>query len=616
MLPIAVVTDELSRDLRRALALVRAWDLRRIELREGGTARFPAFTADEFAALADARADGIAVTAVSPGIFKGDIRDEVRWAHELRDTLPRTLDAAVRLGAGTVIAFGFERFDAPDDARERVAEAFAAAADLVQTVGMRLAIENEPGFWIDTPEASAALMRDVGHPALGLNWDPANLDWGGHRPTHDGFRAVLPYLFGLHVKDFYPADPGAPWRALGEGVTPWPKILRWVVEEAHLPHITLETHTEPLEEASRRSLATLRGWLGEGKTPARPAATPHRAPVRVGLVGLGGHGRTLQHAAENAESVDVVAVYDPNTAEAEAAAARFGVAASPSYEALLATSGLDAVILVTPNAVHRAQTEAALARGLHVLVEKPLAGTLEDAAAMLAAAEASGQVLMVGHNQRYGASARAAAEAIRAGRIGEVVSMEIHYASDTGVRLPADAWRLRPGEVPLLPVTQLGLHGLDLVHALLGPIVTTSAVARNVRISTGVADSVVAHFTTDAGAFGTLVSHYCTPVRFAWTITGTAGHLDGTVHTLDLAQPGEPTERLVDVTDTPLESYTSMVEAFAEAVRTGQPPSADGQAGFLAQAVVAAMAASAAAHGAPTAVLSVPTETAHASLLS
>ncbi|MCA0268066.1 MAG: TIM barrel protein [Bacteroidetes bacterium] len=606
MLPIAVVTDEISRDLRQALALVQAWGLDRIELREGGTARFPAFTPDEFAALDAARAEGTRITAVSPGIFKGDIRDADRWQRELHDTLPRTLDAAARLGCGTVIAFGFERFDAPDDARARVVEAFAAAADLAQAAGMRLAIENEPGFWIGPPEASAALMRDVNHPALGLNWDPANLHWGGHRPTYDDFRAVLPHLFGLHVKDFYPPDPGAPWRALGEGVTPWPDILRWVVNEAHLPHITLETHTEPLEDASRRSLVTLRGWLKDAAN----------APVRVGLVGLGGHGRTLQHAAEAAAGVEVVAVYDPNADEAALAAERFGVEASPSYEALLDTPGLDAVVLVTPNAVHRAQTEAALARGVHVLVEKPLAGTLDDAVAMLAAADTSGRVLMVGHNQRYGAPAQAALEAIRAGRIGEVVSMEIHYSSDTGVRLPPDAWRLRPGEVPLLPVTQLGLHGLDLVHALVGPISTTSAVARNVRISTGVADSVVAHFTTGTGAFGTLVSHYCTPVRFAWTITGTDGLLDGTVHTLDLVRPGEPTQRLVDVTDTPLESYTSMVEAFAAAVRTGSPPSADGRAGFLAQAVVEAMAASASAHGAPVAVPSVPTETPDAALPS
>jgi len=232
MLPIAIVTDEVSRDLAEALALVRAWGIRRVELREGAEGRFPDFTDDEWATLDAACADGLVVTAVSPGIFKGDIRDTARLDRELHVTLPRTLEAAARLGCTTVVAFGFER---PDDATAddalRVADALAAAADAAQAAGMRLAIENEPGFWVDTPEASAALVRSISHPALGLNWDPANLHWGGHVPTADGLRAVLPHLMGLHVKDFYPDDPAEPWRALGEGVTPWPELLRAVAAE-------------------------------------------------------------------------------------------------------------------------------------------------------------------------------------------------------------------------------------------------------------------------------------------------------------------------------------------------------------------------------------------------
>ncbi len=330
------------------------------------------------------------------------------------------------------------------------------------------------------------------------------------------------------------------------------------------------------------------------------------APVRVALVGLGGHGRTIQHAAEAVPGVEVVAVYDPDAAEASLAGERFGVAPSATYEALLATPGLEAVALTTPNALHRSGADAAFAHGLDVFVEKPIAHTLADGAAMVAAAEAARRVLFVGHNMRYGASAHAARTAIADGAIGKVVSFEVHFSSDTGTRLDAGSWRLRPGEAPLLPVAQLGIHGLDLVHALLGPTATVSARARAVAVPAGahdgVVDSVVALVALSSGVLGTLVSHYCTPVRFAWTITGTHGTLDGTPHMLTLTQPGAAPVRLADVQDDPYESYVHEMAAFAAAVRTRETPESDGASGLFALAVVDAMRRSAATGGAPVAV--------------
>ena len=157
-----------------------------------------------------------------------------------------------------------------------------------------------------------------------------------------------------------------------------------------------------------------------------PASTH---PVRIALVGLGGHGRTIQGAAEAAPGLDVVAVYDPDPTEAAGAAARFGCEAVPSYETLLARDDLDAVSLCSPNAVHRAQAEAAFAAGLDVFVEKPIANTVADGRAMVEAAEAAGRTLMVGHNMRFGAAMRWGREMIAAGRLGEVVSVEVPKAA-------------------------------------------------------------------------------------------------------------------------------------------------------------------------------------------
>ena len=262
-LDIGVITDEVSRDLPEALRHAMAWGLRRFELREGDEGRFPHFTRREWDALDAARADGARVTAVSPGIFKAHV-DSDRVQHELTEVLPRSLEHAVRLDCPVVIAFGFARYEGePEGNRERAVETLHRAAERVAEAGLTLAVENEPSFWIDRPDATAAILADVGHPNVGLNWDPANLHWGGRVPTHDDFHTVRPHLVNLHVKDYYPERPEAPWLPVGEGATPWARILPWIVHETDLGHVTMETHCLPLLDSSRRSLAAIRALLAD-----------------------------------------------------------------------------------------------------------------------------------------------------------------------------------------------------------------------------------------------------------------------------------------------------------------------------------------------------------------
>ncbi len=72
---------------------------------------------------------------------------------------------------------------------------------------------------------------------------------------------MLPHLANLHVKDYAPGRPDAPWFPVGEGETPWAELLPAVQASAALEHVTLETHCVPLVESSRRSLDTIRRIL-------------------------------------------------------------------------------------------------------------------------------------------------------------------------------------------------------------------------------------------------------------------------------------------------------------------------------------------------------------------
>ena len=267
---IGVVTDEVSRVLPEALGVVASWGLARVELREGEWRRFPDLSAAEIAAVEAWRREGGEVTAVSPGIFKAPVADEARIRQDLEDVLPRTIELAVRLGCPTVIAFGFDgATGASAGERSRVVATLAAAAEQAAAAGLRVAVENEPGFWVDRPEASVALMRDVGHPALGLNWDPANLHWGGRLPTAADVATVSPFLMNVHVKDYGAGRPEAPWWPVGEGQTPWAELLP-ALAETTLGAVTLETHVVPLLESSRASLAELRCLIADLEPIAAP----------------------------------------------------------------------------------------------------------------------------------------------------------------------------------------------------------------------------------------------------------------------------------------------------------------------------------------------------------
>ena len=317
-------------------------------------------------------------------------------------------------------------------------------------------------------------------------------------------------------------------------------------------------------------------------------------PVRIALVGLGGHGKTIQSACEQAPNLEIVAVHDINADETAAAAERFDCRIASSFEVMIRENDIDAVSFVTPNHLHRAQVEAALNAGKHVFVEKPIANTIADGLSMIQKAETSGLILMVGHNMRFSRSARKAREFLEAGRLGDIVTTEIHFSSDTGMKLSPESWRLKPEQCPLLPVMQLAIHAFDLVHYLVGRIEEVAAHTRALKAGPGVVDSVTASFRVSDGSLGTMVSNYCSPVLFEYRISGTKGMMRCTPDTFwfqsnEPPQDGDRDFEEDDYSGFGFESYTRQMEAFGHAVQQQSLPETDGWVGLQALAVVDAM---------------------------
>lgn len=266
-LDIGVVTDEVSPHLHEALSVSRSWGLSRFELREGSEGRFPDFTRTEVRLIEDVLREGAVISAVSPGILKGPPEDQERLDHELEHTLPRALEQAVRFECPCIVVFGFARHEQDDAHRATVQQSFEQVAEQAAEAGLTVAIENEPEFWVDRAPETVALLREIDHPALSVNWDPANLHWGGKRPDRDDFDALKPYIANVHVKDYTPDDPDTPWRPVGEGITPWAEILSWIAADTDLEHVTLETHCPPLIKNSRSSVHELRRLIARLDLP-------------------------------------------------------------------------------------------------------------------------------------------------------------------------------------------------------------------------------------------------------------------------------------------------------------------------------------------------------------
>lgn len=158
--------------------------------------------------------------------------------------------------------------------------------------------------------------------------------------------------------------------------------------------------------------------------------------MRIGLIGAGAVAGYHVNAAA-ALGVTIAAVCDLNE-EAALAVAPPGARVFTDYREMLEHGELDAVIVNTPHALHAPMTVEAAASGLHVLVEKPMATTLDDCDRMVQAHERAGTTLMVGHVQHYTPDKLAAAEAIANGEIGAPRLLRDYRTTDyrAGQRTP------------------------------------------------------------------------------------------------------------------------------------------------------------------------------------
>jgi len=236
--------------------------------------------------------------------------------------------------------------------------------------------------------------------------------------------------------------------------------------------------------------------------------------LKIAVIGCGSiakHRHLPEYAAN--KHVEITAVCDIVGERAEEAAAKYEAKAYTDYQEMLKQDDIDAVSVCLPNYLHAPVSVDALNAGKHVLCEKPMATSAEEADQMIEAARRNGKKLMIGHNQRFVTSHQKARELIASGAIGKVYSFRTTFGHGGPEGWSADgkdSWFFKKDEAFIGAMGDLGVHKADLVRYLLqdefvevGAFVETSA-----KENADVDDNATLILKSEKGTIGTLAASW------------------------------------------------------------------------------------------------------------
>lgn len=315
--------------------------------------------------------------------------------------------------------------------------------------------------------------------------------------------------------------------------------------------------------------------------------------LKVAVIGLGSIAK-YRHLAEYAANkhVEIVAVCDIVEERAHYFAEIYGAAAYTEYKELLQQEAIDIVSVCLPNYLHAPVSIAALEANAHVLCEKPMATSKEEAEAMIAAAEKNGKKLMIGHNQRFVASHKKAKELIAKGEAGKIYSFRTafgHGGPETWSAEGPNSWFFDKERAFIGAMGDLGVHKADLLRYILGEefVEVAAFVETSAKENATVDDNATLILKSASGVIGTLAASW------AYTHEDNSTVIYGEKATLRLEE--DPVNNLViqyktgEVVKYELEAIqsnddggqtsTGVIDHFIDAIRNDSKPLIDGLEG-------------------------------------
>ena len=320
--------------------------------------------------------------------------------------------------------------------------------------------------------------------------------------------------------------------------------------------------------------------------------------VRYGIIGCGAiaQRRHIPECMANPDS-QLVALADAAKPRVEELGAKFGAKAYTDYREMIKSPDVDAVVVAGPNALHASMSLEALAAGKHVLCEKPMAITREEATAMVRAAEKSKSFLMIGLNQRLMPPHVRAKEILAGGKLGKVLAFRTAFQHPGPEGWSVDAgksWFFQKGQAAMGVTGDLGVHKADLLRWLLGQefaevsgIITTldkrDAEGKLIDLD----DNAFLKLKTDGGIVGSMILSWTNygPEENYTILYCTKGVLSigidpGWGVIVDYRN-GEREQHKVGEMSTNIKQVASgVIDLFTHCIKTGTPPEIDAMEGY------------------------------------
>jgi predicted dehydrogenase len=316
--------------------------------------------------------------------------------------------------------------------------------------------------------------------------------------------------------------------------------------------------------------------------------------LRVGLAGLGSMGRNHLRILAGRDDIRLVAVADPVEATLAGAAAQTGAQGFAEPLAMIAEAELDAVVIAAPTTAHVPLALAAIERGIAVLVEKPLAATVEEGMRIVEASRAAGVPVQVGHVERFNPAVLELGRLIEEGWLSTIYSI----ASRRAGPFPA---RIRDVGVTV----DLATHDADILSWIAGERPSRVYGETAQRIHATNEDLLFGLLQFPSGATGMLDVNWLTPAkRRQLVVVGEEGmfELDYLTQRLTFTRATDTTNpRLIggyaptfegEVVELPVasaEPLASELDAFLGIVRTGGRPVVDAEDGLWAVAIATSL---------------------------
>ena len=237
--------------------------------------------------------------------------------------------------------------------------------------------------------------------------------------------------------------------------------------------------------------------------------------VRLAVIGAGVIGRRHIKLIAASETCALAAICDPDPRARELAAA-FGVPWRATAQDLFESDAPEGVIVATPTGNHLEMGLACIEAGVAILMEKPVAASVEEAQTLVRTAEARGVAMAVGHHRRFNPTVENTREIVRSGELGRLVAFHVFWTALKHAEYYDVDWHVAAGGGPVL--TNL-IHDIDCLRWIVGEITEVSAQVSSATRGHEVEDTAAAVLRLEGGAIGTVILSDATPAPWSYEMT-------------------------------------------------------------------------------------------------